>query len=75
MHDTFYLKNLSKMESKHVLRTHTSPVQIRGMLENEPPLAFVSGGKVYRKDDDSTHLPMFHQVEGIVIDENISFLT
>ena len=45
MHDTFYLKNLSKMESKHVLRTHTSPVQIRGMLENEPPLAFVSGGK------------------------------
>ena len=63
------------MESKHVLRTHTSPVQIRGMLENEPPLAFVSGGKVYRKDDDSTHLPMFHQVEGIVIDENISFLT
>ena len=73
MHDTFYLKNLSKMESKHVLRTHTSPVQIRGMLENDPPLAFVSGGKVYRKDDDSTHLPMFHQVEGIVIDENISF--
>ena len=68
MHDTFYVNNKS-----HVLRTHTSPVQIRGMLERDPPLAFVSGGKVYRKDDDATHLPMFHQIEGILVDENVSF--
>jgi phenylalanyl-tRNA synthetase alpha chain len=60
MHDTFYVENKSNL-----LRTHTSPVQIRGMLEKKPPLAFISGGKVYRKDDDATHLPMFHQVEGI----------
>lgn len=68
MHDTFYVENKIK-----VLRTHTSPVQIRSMLEIEPPLAIVSAGKVYRKDDDSTHLPMFHQVEGIHIDKNVSF--
>ena len=68
MHDTFYLNKKEKL-----LRTHTSPVQIRSMLENEPPLAFISGGKVYRKDDDATHLPMFHQIEGIYIDENVSF--
>tara|TARA_B100000767_G_C19557027_1_gene447428 strand:- start:5 stop:730 length:726 start_codon:yes stop_codon:yes gene_type:complete len=68
MHDTFYVNNKS-----NVLRTHTSPVQIRGMLEKKPPLAFISGGKVYRKDDDATHLPMFHQVEGIYVDENVSF--
>ena len=68
MHDTFYVNQKS-----YVLRTHTSPVQIRGMLETKPPLAFISGGKVYRKDDDSTHLPMFHQIEGIYVDKNISF--
>ena len=68
MHDTFYVENKSNL-----LRTHTSPVQIRGMLEKKPPLAFISGGKVYRKDDDSTHLPMFHQVEGIYVDENVNF--
>ena len=68
MHDTFYVENKSNL-----LRTHTSPVQIRGMLEKKPPLAFISGGKVYRKDDDATHLPMFHQVEGIYVDENVSF--
>ena len=56
-----------------LLRTHTSPVQIRGMLQKTPPIAFASGGKVYRKDDDSTHLPMFHQVEGLYVDENINF--
>ena len=60
MHDTFYVDNKSNL-----LRTHTSPVQIRGMLEKSPPFAFISGGKVYRKDDDATHLPMFHQIEGI----------
>ena len=68
MHDTFYVNKKS-----HLLRTHTSPVQIRGMLENKPPIAFISGGKVYRKDDDSTHLPMFHQVEGIYISDEVSF--
>lgn len=68
MHDTFYVNN-----KKNVLRTHTSPVQIRGMLNNKPPLAFISGGKVYRKDDDATHLPMFHQVEGIYVDEKVTF--
>ena len=68
MHDTFYVEGKSNL-----LRTHTSPVQIRGMLEKKPPLAFISGGKVFRKDDDATHLPMFHQVEGIYVDENVSF--
>ena len=68
MHDTFYVENKSNL-----LRTHTSPVQIRGMLEKSPPLAFISGGKVYRKDDDATHLPMFHQIEGIVVDKDINF--
>ena len=68
MHDTFYLK-----KPEYVLRTHTSPVQIRGMLKNKPPLALISGGKVYRKDDDATHLPMFHQIEGIYVDQEVSF--
>ncbi len=68
MHDTFYLNKKS-----HLLRTHTSPVQIRCMLNEKPPLAFISGGKVYRKDDDSTHLPMFHQIEGIYLDKDVSF--
>jgi phenylalanyl-tRNA synthetase, alpha subunit len=68
MHDTFYVENKS-----YLLRTHTSPVQIRGMLEKEPPIAFISGGKVYRKDDDATHLPMFHQVEAIYVDKDVNF--
>ena len=68
MHDTFYVN-----EKANVLRTHTSPVQIRGMLSQKPPLAFISNGKVYRKDDDSTHLPMFHQIEGIYINKDVSF--
>ena len=68
MHDTFYVQNKRK-----VLRTHTSPVQIRSMLESKPPFAFISAGKVYRKDDDATHLPMFHQVEGIYVDEDVNF--
>ena len=68
MHDTFYVDNKSA-----VLRTHTSPVQIRTMLETQPPFAYTSAGKVYRKDDDSTHLPMFHQVEGIYVDQDVSF--
>ena len=68
MHDTFYLDNKSNL-----LRTHTSPVQIRGMLNRKPPISFITGGKVYRKDDDATHLPMFHQIEGISVDKNINF--
>ena len=68
MHDTFYLDKKS-----NVLRTHTSPVQIRSMLNSRPPLAFTSAGKVYRKDDDATHLPMFHQVEGIYVDNEVTF--
>ena len=68
MHDTFYVEG-----KENVLRTHTSPVQIRSMLETKPPMAFTSAGKVYRKDDDSTHLPMFHQVEGIYVDKNVNF--
>ena len=68
MHDTFYVEN-----KKRLLRTHTSPVQIRTMKDNKPPLAIISPGKVYRKDDDSTHLPMFHQIEGMLIDEGVNF--
>ena len=68
MHDTFYAEN-----KEYVLRTHTSPVQIRSMLKSKPPIAFTSAGKVYRKDDDATHLPMFHQVEGIYVDKNVTF--
>ncbi len=68
MHDTFYIENKS-----NVLRTHTSPVQIRSMLESKPPIAFSSAGKVFRKDDDATHLPMFHQVEGIYVDTDVTF--
>ncbi len=68
MHDTFYVDS-----KNYVLRTHTSPVQIRSMLNNNPPFAFASAGKVYRKDDDSTHLPMFHQIEGIYIDDDVNF--
>ena len=68
MHDTFYAES-----KKNVLRTHTSPVQIRSMLQSKPPIAFTSAGKVYRKDDDATHLPMFHQIEGIYVDKNVTF--
>ena len=68
MHDTFYVQNKSNL-----LRTHTSPVQIRSMLHSNLPLAYASAGKVYRKDDDATHLPMFHQVEGIYIDCEVNF--
>lgn len=67
MHDTFYI------DIKHVLRTHTSPVQVRTMENEEPPIRIVCPGRVYRCDSDITHTPMFHQVEGLVVDENISF--
>lgn len=65
MHDSFYLVD-------KLLRTHTSPVQIRTMLSEKPPIAIVSPGRVYRRDYDATHLPMFTQVEGLYVDENVS---
>ncbi len=67
-HDTFYLPE-GPDGSRPVLRTHTSPVQIRTMLAEKPPLRIIAPGRVYRSDSDQTHTPMFHQVEGLVIDE------
>lgn len=67
MHDTFYIDN------GHLLRTHTSPVQIHYMQNNKPPVKVIAPGRVYRCDSDVTHTPMFHQVEGLWIDENANF--
>ena len=67
MHDTFYLDN------GVLLRTHTSPVQIRTMEKQGPPIRIICPGRVYRKDSDLTHTPMFHQIEGLVLEENASF--
>ena len=67
MHDTFYFPD------GRLLRTHTSPVQVRAMLRDQPPLRMIMPGRVYRCDSDMTHTPMFHQVEGLVIDEGVSF--
>jgi phenylalanyl-tRNA synthetase alpha chain len=67
MHDTFYFAD------GRLLRTHTSPVQIRSMRAQTPPLAVIAPGRVYRVDSDMTHSPMFHQVEGMAVGENISF--
>jgi len=69
MHDTFYLKPDDKGERK-VLRTHTSPVQIRTMMSQKPPLRIIAPGRTFRSDSDATHTPMFHQIEALVIDEN-----
>jgi phenylalanyl-tRNA synthetase alpha chain len=55
-----------------LLRTHTSPVQVRFMEKNQPPIRVVAPGKTYRRDSDATHTPMFHQLEGLLIDENVS---
>ncbi|MBA2467233.1 MAG: phenylalanine--tRNA ligase subunit alpha, partial [Sphingomonas sp.] len=71
MHDTFYLEPREPGEEPRVLRTHTSPVQIRAMLEHGAPLRVIAPGRVYRSDSDATHTPMFHQVEGLVIDRAI----
>ena len=68
MHDTFYLDE----NKKNLLRTHTSPVQIRTMLKNEPPFKIIAPGRTYRSDSDQTHSPMFHQVEGLHIDKDIN---
>ena len=70
MHDTFYLQAPDGEEPK-VLRTHTSPVQIRGMEERGAPLRIIAPGRVYRSDSDATHTPMFHQIEGLVIGKGI----
>jgi phenylalanyl-tRNA synthetase alpha chain len=70
MHDTFYMKAADGEEAK-VLRTHTSPVQIRTMTSQEPPIRIIAPGRVYRSDSDATHTPMFHQIEGLVIDKGI----
>ncbi|MDX2288291.1 MAG: phenylalanine--tRNA ligase subunit alpha [Hyphomicrobiaceae bacterium] len=67
-HDTFYLKSTGD-SSRLVLRTHTSPVQIRTMLSQKPPIRIIAPGRVYRCDSDQTHTPMFHQIEALVIDE------
>ncbi|MEK6787929.1 MAG: phenylalanine--tRNA ligase subunit alpha [Pseudomonadota bacterium] len=67
MHDTFYF------DANRLLRTHTSPVQVRVMESQQPPIRIVCPGRVYRCDSDLTHSPMFHQVEGLLIDENVSF--
>jgi phenylalanyl-tRNA synthetase alpha chain len=68
MHDTFYLA-----DGKHLLRTHTSPIQIRYMESHRPPIKIIAPGRVYRKDSDATHSPMFHQIEGLWVDERITF--
>lgn len=67
MQDTFFVSD------ELLLRTHTSPMQVRVMTEKKPPLRLIAPGKVYRCDSDITHTPMFHQVEGLMVDENISF--
>jgi phenylalanyl-tRNA synthetase alpha chain len=67
MHDTFYFPD------GRLLRTHTSPVQVRTMQEKAPPLRVIAPGRVYRCDSDITHSPMFHQVEGLMVDEHVSF--
>ena len=79
MHDTFYLKtpntslSSSGSTAPFVLRTHTSPVQIRTMMSQKPPIRIIAPGRVYRMDSDATHTPMFHQIEGLVIDETTHF--
>jgi phenylalanyl-tRNA synthetase alpha chain len=67
MHDTFYV------DGGMLLRTHTSPVQVRAMLGRKPPFALIAPGRVYRCDSDVSHSPMFHQVEGLLVDEGVSF--
>ena len=68
MHDTFYLA-----DGKHLLRTHTSPIQVRYMETHRPPVKIIAPGRVYRVDSDATHSPMFHQIEGLWLDEHITF--
>jgi phenylalanyl-tRNA synthetase alpha chain len=71
-HDTFFLNARDEKGERRVLRTHTSPVQVRTMLKQKPPIRMICMGRTFRKDSDATHTPMFHQVEGLVIDETTS---
>jgi phenylalanyl-tRNA synthetase alpha chain len=72
MHDTFYFGDNHKLDGRQfLLRTHTSPVQIRTMTSQAPPIRIIAPGRVYRSDSDATHTPMFHQIEGLVIDKGI----
>jgi phenylalanyl-tRNA synthetase alpha chain len=71
MHDTFYFPDTDAEGRAMLLRTHTSPVQIRTMMSQQPPIRIIAPGRVYRSDSDATHTPMFHQVEGLVIDRGI----
>lgn len=74
MQDTFWVKvKGAPPDVRTLLRTHTSSVQVREMSTHRPPMAIVSGGAVYRRDDDVTHSPMFHQIEGFLVDERVSF--
>ena len=72
MHDTFYFEEADEKGHRMLLRTHTSPVQIRTMMSRQPPLYVIAPGRTYRSDSDATHTPMFHQVEGLVIDKGIT---
>ena len=71
MQDTFYLDS---DQENNVLRTHTSPVQVRTMLTHEPPIKIIVPGRTYRSDSDATHAPMFHQVEGLVVNQNVTMV-
>ncbi|HSG34100.1 MAG TPA: phenylalanine--tRNA ligase subunit alpha, partial [Sphingomonadaceae bacterium] len=71
MHDTFYFPDRPATNGRTLLRTHTSPVQVRTMMAEGAPLRVIAPGRVYRSDSDATHTPMFHQVEGLVIDRDI----
>jgi phenylalanyl-tRNA synthetase alpha subunit len=71
MHDTFYFPDKDEEGRAMLLRTHTSPVQIRTMTSTPPPIRIIAPGRVYRSDSDATHTPMFHQIEGLVIDKGI----
>lgn len=71
MHDTFYFDQRDASGHRMMLRTHTSPVQIRTMMTQQPPIRIIAPGRVYRSDSDATHTPMFHQIEGLVIDKGI----
>jgi len=70
MHDTFFMKP-GPDGTRKLLRTHTSPIQVRAMLNTPPPLRIIAPGRVYRKDWDATHTPMFHQIEGLVVDQTV----
>jgi len=72
MHDTFYFPDVDGAAHRMLLRTHTSPVQIRTMMNQKPPIRIIAPGRVYRSDSDATHTPMFHQIEGLVIDRGIT---